>query len=170
MHPFLIDSFPKTSRTHSEASWFGDLAHAPLPHWQLSKDIKNTIWSILVWWISSIQNKTNKQTTSSLCVKSKIRWGLGLCQYELHQNSSRNIDIEKLLQNSWNWKTPGIIIIIISPFATTTRPLQTNKFSLFVRPLSNFFFTTPFVPSALQHCLSCNTSILSPTYMKMESL
>jgi hypothetical protein len=24
MHPFLIDSFPKTSRTQSEASWFGE--------------------------------------------------------------------------------------------------------------------------------------------------
>jgi len=31
------------------------------PPWELWKEIKNMIWSILVQWISSVQNKTNKQ-------------------------------------------------------------------------------------------------------------
>jgi hypothetical protein len=31
-------------------SW--NQAHAPLTRWELSKNTKNTIWSIPVWWIS----------------------------------------------------------------------------------------------------------------------
>ncbi len=30
------------------------------PPWELSKETKNAIWSIPVWWISLVQNKTNK--------------------------------------------------------------------------------------------------------------
>ncbi len=35
-------------------------ANAPLPPLELSKKTENTIWSIPVWWISLVQNKTNK--------------------------------------------------------------------------------------------------------------
>jgi hypothetical protein len=34
------------------------------PHWKLSKDTKNTIWSIPVWWISYLQNKTKQNKTN----------------------------------------------------------------------------------------------------------
>jgi hypothetical protein len=33
------------------------------PPWELSKETKNVICSILVWWISSVQTKQNKHAT-----------------------------------------------------------------------------------------------------------
>jgi hypothetical protein len=36
------------------------------PHWELSKDTTNTIWSIPVQWISYLQNKTKPNKTNYL--------------------------------------------------------------------------------------------------------
>jgi hypothetical protein len=73
----LIASFPKTRRTWSKAFGFGGShiyktkqnktnylpsIYAPHRSWELSKNTKNMIWSIRVWWISYLPNKT-KQTT-----------------------------------------------------------------------------------------------------------
>ncbi len=44
------------------------------PHWELSKDIKNTIWSILVRWISLLQNKTKQTTFLHGSMWNELHW------------------------------------------------------------------------------------------------
>jgi hypothetical protein len=53
-----IIQYSTTSTLQAQTPW--NQAHCTPPPQELSKENKNAIWKILVWWIPSIQNKTNK--------------------------------------------------------------------------------------------------------------
>jgi hypothetical protein len=52
--------------------------YAPRPRWELSKNTKNMIWSIRVWWISYLQNKTKQNKQPSFIYRWYTYTNIGL--------------------------------------------------------------------------------------------